>query len=339
MEAETQSRDVAVESLTRMQNFDVNLLPREAELGKSFSFSDAVAPASRLVDLFNRLPVSALDDFGKTQLDQLEKQAAACYNIFDQILNFDATQGEAHATKKALTLKIINAYQGTFNIMFPLVGYSLYKTADFQRLETDARAALQKIKDESEKITEELEKQKTDADTALEEIRKVAAEQGVTQQAIYFKNEADENDTKAEEWRSKTIKIAWLLGVFAVLSLFIHKIPGMNPGSTYETIQLAISKILIFAVISYVLFLSAKNFLSHKHNSIVNRHRQNALLTYKTLVEATGENQQASDAVLIHAAACIYSPQPTGYMGSSSDSQSTKSVIELLSKPLSMSSE
>jgi len=101
---------------------------------------------------------------------------------------------------------------------------------------------------------------------------------------------------------------------------------------------MALSKVLIFAVISFVLYLSARNFLSHKHNAIVNRHRQNALMTYKAIVEATGDNQQTSDAILIHAASCIYAPQPTGYAGSS-DFQGAKSVIELLSKPLNPSSE
>ena len=102
---------------------------------------------------------------------------------------------------------------------------------------------------------------------------------------------------------------------------------------------MAVSKILIFSVISFILYLSARNFLSHKHNAVVNRHRQNALMTYKALVEAAGEKQQASEAVLLHAAACIYAPQPTGYAGGGSDVQGATSVIELLSKPLSASSE
>ena len=68
--------------------------------------------------------------------------------------------------------------------------------------------------------------------------------------------------------------MANLLGAYAVLSLGIHKIPLIAPGNTYETVQMAISKILIFAVISFVLYLSARNFMSHKHNAAVNRHRQ-----------------------------------------------------------------
>ncbi|MEX1199030.1 MAG: hypothetical protein WEB57_14360 [Pseudohongiellaceae bacterium] len=334
-----QKRENAETSLKRMQEFDVSQLPREDELGINFRFTDAVEPAQRLVDLFNRLSIAALDDFGDTQLDQIEKAAASCYNLFSQVLEFDETQGDALGARNRLIDQIEKAYQGAFSTLYPLIGYSLYKTADFNRLEADARAALQGIKDEAGSVTKELEKQKVDADSVLDEIRNVAAEQGVTQQAIYFKSEADSNSEDAEMWRSRTINVAWILGIFAILSLFLHKIPFLSPQNTYETVQLAVSKILIFAVLSYVLFLFAKNFLSHKHNAIVNRHRQNALMTYKSLVEAAGDNQQASDAVLIHAAACIYSPQATGYTNSGSGGQNARSIVELLSKPISMNSE
>jgi hypothetical protein len=334
-EAERESREQCSESLERIQNFDVKTLPREAELGKTYSFNDAKDPAKRIVDLFNRLSISALDDFGKTQLDQLKNQADATFNLFDSVLKFDPKLENAHSTKESLIQQITNAYQAVFNVILPLVGYSLHKTADFQRLDTDARAALQQIRDDADKITNDLEKQKSDAELALESIRSVAAEQGVTQQAIYFKTEADNNETEAGTWKDNTIKVSWLLGAYAIFSLFLHKIPFIAPVNTYETVQMAVSKVLIFAVISFILYLFAKNFIAFKHNAIVNRHRQNALLTYKALVEAAGDNQQASDAVLIQAASCIYAPQPTGYTSSNADGQGAKSVIELLSKPIS----
>ena len=132
-----------------------------------------------------------------------------------------------------------------------------------------------------------------------------------------------------------TIKVAIGLAVYAILTLFIHKIPWLTPKSIYETVQMAISKILIFAVISYVLYLSARNFLSHKHNAIINKHRQNALMTYRALVEAAG-NTPNRELILNHAAACIFTPQGTGY-STDSAAQTTlaTSVIELLTKSIS----
>ena len=55
--------DEAKKSLERIQTFDVNTLPRTAELGSQLSFSEAVQPARQLVELFERLTSRALDDF------------------------------------------------------------------------------------------------------------------------------------------------------------------------------------------------------------------------------------------------------------------------------------
>ena len=65
-----------------------------------------------------------------------------------------------------------------------------------------------------------------------------------------------------------------------------------------------------------MLFLCARNFLSHKHNAIVNKHRQNALLTFNALVDAA-KSEDRRDVVLTYAASCIFSPQDTGYAKSS----------------------
>lgn len=110
----------------------------------------------------------------------------------------------------------------------------------------------------------------------------------------------------------------------------MHKIPWLKPEDTFQNIQLITSKGLLFAVIAYMLFLSARNFLSHKHNSIVNKHRQNALMTYSALADAAA-SEEAKDIVLNHAASCIFSPQETGYI-KNEGSGNNKSIVELLPK-------
>jgi len=47
----------ARDALDRVQQFDVKSLSREADLGKQMGFSEAVAPAESLVNLYKRLPL------------------------------------------------------------------------------------------------------------------------------------------------------------------------------------------------------------------------------------------------------------------------------------------
>jgi hypothetical protein len=123
--------------------------------------------------------------------------------------------------------------------------------------------------------------------------------------------------------------MALLLAVYAVLSLFFYEIPGFDTSNPYRAVQNAISKVLIFGVIAYMLSLCAKNFLSHKHNEIVNKHRQNALATFTALAEATSD-AASSDIVLSHAAACIFAPQETGYTKGDGPTQDAVPMLQML---------
>ncbi|EJL6399504.1 hypothetical protein NMR73_002474 [Vibrio navarrensis] len=328
---------VTQESLARMQAFDVKSLAREEDLGRNFDFSAIVAPASKLIRLYNQLGLSTLEDFPDTILVQIKQSADADFNRFQQALDFDPTTVENQnptQPRDQIIQQVIAAYDQTFQKLFPLISYGTSKSVDFQRMENEARAMLQNVKDEATAITSELEAHQEQAENVLADVRKVAAEQGVSQQAIYFKDESEAHENASEYWRVKTIQAAIALGVYAFCTLFIHKLAWFKPEDNLQALQLMTSKVLIFGVIAYLLFLAAKNFLSHKHNAIVNKHRQNALMTYKALTDAavTGETK---DIVLNHAASCIFSPQDTGYIkneNSNSQAGVGRSIIELMPK-------
>lgn len=320
-----------------MQDFDASALIQEARLGNAKNFAKAVEPAERLIELYGRLTERALQDFPEPKLTQVKKRADADYQLFDQVQKFDPDRTTAE--RDSLTNLIVEAYHPTFETLHPLVAYSLHRAVDFQRLDAEARATLQAITDGAAKITSELEGTKAQASAILEQVRKTAAEGGVTQQAIYFKEAADSHDTEAEQWRTRLTGFAWAAGAFAFLSLFIHRIPWLEPKSAYDAIQIGVSKLLIFGVLSFLLYLAARNFTSHRHNAVVNRHRHQALLTYQALVAAAGDSANR-DIVLAHAAACIFSPQATGYSEEARQgSPSAKSVVELMGANMARSAK
>ncbi|SIT08964.1 hypothetical protein SAMN05421686_109129 [Thalassolituus maritimus] len=323
------------ESLSRMQAFDPKSLAREEDLGRNFDFSAIVAPASKLIRLYNQLGLTTLDDFPGPILTQIKQQADADFNRFQQVLDFDPTTVQNQnptQPRDQLIQQVTNAYDPAFQKLFPFISYGTSKSVDFQRMENEARAMLQNVKDEASEITEQLSEHQEQAQGVLADVRRVAAEQGVSQQAIYFKDEAEAHEELAETWRSRTTKLAWGLGGYAFLSIFFHKWSWLQPEDTIQSIQLVTSKILIFGVISYMLFLSAKNFLSHKHSAIINKHRQNALMTYTAITDSAA-TEESKDVVLNHASACIFSPQDTGFIKSQSQqSSTTRSVVELLPK-------
>ncbi|WP_428240824.1 hypothetical protein [Gynuella sp.] len=323
----------AKESLSRMQNFEVATLPRVEDLGARLNFNEIVEPAQILIDLYKRLSVTALQDFPDNVLIRIRDNSNNHYNLFTQIIEFDLEQQDPVTARTNLIKQVVNTYQPAFQALHQYISYSLHRSADFQRLDSDARKTLQAIKDKSNKISSDLAKHEEDAKAVLEEIRRVAAEEGVTKQAAHFNAEFEHHTVEAERWQGYAVKLAIGLGLFAIISLFLHKIPFLKPETTYDAIQLSISKVLIFSVMAYMLFLSAKNFLNHKHNAIINKHRQNALMTHSALVEASSD-EGVRDAVLLQAASCIFSPQSTGYAtGGENDFANQKSMVEILSRP------
>lgn len=300
-------------SLERIQSFNAESLVRRDVLGK-YAFDNAVAPARRLIDLFITLPVSHLVYFPDQQLRETRDVANNAYRVFQTFLDFDVESAQPSVTHAQDTLvqSLRDIFQHTFNVLSPLIAFSTVRAQDFSAMERDARAAVQTAQDQVATLIRDLDDDKKTIDGILKEARDAAAEQGVSKQAIHFKTEADKHETQAGIWLTRSVGTAIGLGIFAVLSLFLHKVPGLDATNAYRMTQIAVSKVLIFGVIAYMLILCAKNFLSHRHNEVVNRHRQNALATFTALVEATSD-AASSDIVLSHAASCIFAPQETGY--------------------------
>ena len=328
--------DETRKSLERIQNFDVNQLPRKDELGGEMNFAEVVSDAQELIDLFKRLSLDALQDFPDQILGTVLTQANDAYKRLTNILEFKLNQQDPAAQRQSLINSVTSAYQSVFPALHPYISYSLHRSADFQRLDSEARATLQTIQDRAQSVEQKLKSHESDAQSVLQEIRNVAAEEGVTQQASHFRVESEEHEELAEKWLKRAVNLAIAIGIYAVISLFLHEIPWLRPDNAYDTFQLTVSKLLIFSVMAYMLFLSAKNFMNHRHNAIVNKHRQNALMTHRALIEAS-DDVNVRDAVLMHAASCIFAPQATGYSPTSGegDSVSPKSVVEILTKPVS----
>src|SRR6218665_412743 len=320
-------------SIERMQKFDVKTLPRVEYLGKEMNFQSAAGTAERMVNLYKQLAIDLMDDLPKNVLQQLKDRADSDYSLFHEALAFNVKQSDPLHKRDNVISKFELAHELTFSTLHPYVAYLLNRSADFQRLNADARAMFQPTSEQADEFTKKMNTHEGDAKRALEGIRSSAGEEGVTHQAKHFEVEAGKHETKATKWLVLTALAAALLLVFIGGSVLLRKTPCLIPTTTYDAVQLSISKVLIFSVTAYMFFFSERNFLSHKHNAIVNRHRHNALVIHRVLIEAVGE-QGNREAIMVQAMSYILAPQTTGYTGRSAGNEgiSLRSVAKLLSK-------
>lgn len=301
------------DALKRMQDFRVDTLARTEELGRDLNFQDAVPHALKIVELFKQVAVDVLPEFSTARLNTIKEIANSEFNRFDQIQKFSVTSGNPKNTRDSLINQLENGYDNVFEQLWPAIAYSVRRSTDFARLEREARASIQSISDRTTDLQKSLEKNRVEAEGALDAIRKVAAEQGVSQQAIYFKEEADHHSKEASTWLKITCGLTSAIILYAVATLFLHKWEWLTPANGYEAAQLVVSKVLIFSTLVFFLVLAARNYMSHRHNAIVNRHRQNSLVTYRALVEAAGDHANR-DIVLTKAAESIFGAEVTGFV-------------------------
>ncbi len=320
----------ATELVQHIQKFDATKLSRVADLGKELSFEEISESANLIIGLFNYIDTETVKKLPDDALRSISQYAEDTKNLFAQILNFRASDHNAMEIRRKIINKIEKLHSGILVAFGPFISYSLRQSGKLSQLSeasNNADALLQSIKDKSDETLKDIE-------AVAENIKTVAAEQGVSQQAHYFKMESEYHQKHAKKWLIATAIFAVVLALYSCVSLFIHKISWINIGdgdlSGYVAVNLITGKILIFAVIAYMLFLSAKNFLSHKHNAVVNKHRQNALQTFQTLADAAN-NESSRDIVLNYASACIFAPQDTGY---AKQSRANSPLVGLRSKSL-----
>lgn len=302
--------DETLASVKRMQGFDVDGLPRTGELGSQMEFSAVVEPAQKLVALHKKVNLLSIPAMSESMLGVVRKAADKDFNLFSSILAFTADQGGPQ--RDALTQQVIDAYEPTFNSLVNPICFGFSEATDFKALEDNARAALQGIEDRAAKQTEELQGAQKEAQQMLAEVKKTAAEQGVSQQAVHFQQEAIFH---------KNSQTTWLVaaGIFALLAaawILVGTLPSEEWGVAVA--NYAATKTLGFSLLAFAVVFCVKNYMAHRHNYVVNTHRQKALQTYRTLADAAhSDNEQ--DIVLEQAARCIFSPQNTGYIKTGND--------------------
>ncbi|MCD4831357.1 MAG: hypothetical protein K8R02_06060 [Anaerohalosphaeraceae bacterium] len=309
--------------LSEIQDFDIAKLPRTEDLGKELNFKAAVDPAEKIILLYKKLPIDVLDSLSGNMVDQIASIAKTNLDTLKRIMKVSAQQ--AVSERASLIQKLVSSYDNTFNNLHPAISYSVHKSTDFARLEAEAQEAVKNIEEKSKAISGTMDTNAAEAKKILADIKKVAEEQGVSQQAIYFKNEADGHSKASYAWLVITAMLA--VGLIIVSILFLEwNIGHKDNNDYYAIVQLTVSKILIFGTLSSMLAMAAKNYFANRHNVIINRHRENALKTYTALVDAAGEDANG-DIVLTKAADSIFMSQTTGF--DKSDSRDGKALSML----------
>lgn len=308
-------------------------LIRADVLGKELSFEPGRAVFERTLKLFRDLSNSNLDNVSFNILQGLKNQTQDAVTKFKQIREFSLSKypNNAVAQRDGFINAIQEAYNGYFSTLHPVIAYSIRKGTDFEQLESRASDLVKKIEEQK---TESETKQKhilVEMDSTLQKVRQAAAEVGVSQHATHFKVQSDDHAGKSKNWLIATVITAILTAAWGGVTFFIHpEGTGGNPPTTAQIVQFTFSKIIILSGLYYALVWCGRNYSAHRHNHVVNKHRQNALSSFETFAKAAGDDVDIKNAVLLQATQSIFSPQMSGYTEKDADGVAPNKIIEIL---------
>ena len=321
--------DPVEQDLRKILDFDVESLARVEDFGKT-GFSDCISTAKKLQDFYRLLPVQIVpelpDHYRQVLLNRVQLDFE-CLTSFKTIPAIHHNPQTSHDLKRLLQERFVE----TLVALGPVFSYALLKMGDFSRFEGQWQARMDEVKAEAEGVSEKIAERSREIETVLRDAKEAAGIVAVSTQANFFEVEASEHAKLAGRWRITTFFMALLVIAAAAATLLLHKIPILEPKTQLDGYQLIASKVLLFAILSYMLVLCAKNFLAHKHNYVVNRHRRNALLSFRALSDAATDDK-IRDVILTHASACIFTQQDTGYTkrGGVASSVDGKTIIGLI---------
>jgi hypothetical protein len=265
--------------------------------------------------------------------DQLSSQFGQ-FKAFQPVAN--NVQFPAQARDQQLN-NFRTAFDQAFNVISSVLAMS--RPEHLEQYESEAKASAEAMRTLLDAQKKEFDDYKREISDILAKAKQAAQEAGITRHEVFFRTEANEHRTMARVWLVATVLLAIATGMvgwfnysrtLAALQSAVSTAPQVGtPGNTAITIQLTIAKLIMFSILFSAVLWAGRIYRAHRHNYVINKHRQNALGTFEAFVKAT-EDPPTKNAVLLQATQCIFGPQATGYLTQEKETEAPTQIFEFI---------
>lgn len=323
--------------ISQIDSISIDDVVGEARLGPELSFRTARSPLQSLKEFVEQLRF--LDGTG-IPAGMVGKGSSAFQEVLgtiQQMKSFSAANYSGNTNiRYSLSQELSKGYEKLVEATVPVLLYSEFRSSGIKSAQAKTYALLLDF----EKQRNELIGAVKEANDLLAGQKKLSAEIAIAGYGTLFAKEAKEHADAANRWLIVTGILAGLTALAAVVNYGnsvnllneFSKMPSSQVSSfpTSLTLQFAIAKVILFTVALSAAYWSARVYRSHRHNSIVNRHRANALTSFQEFV-VSATDPEVKNAVLLQTTSCIYAPQPTGFSsGNDADGESPLKILEIV---------
>jgi hypothetical protein len=296
------------------------------------NFKDAEDNIDRIRRLMLRVRLCDLDLLSENKFQECNRYVTDVDTLFRSLQSF--SPGLAKGAPQGERNQLVQQCQAIFGesnerltTPFAIAGPTLQET------DQEVRMLLESAKANSNQvladINSESEKAKGEIDETLRKIRASTGAIGIEKQAEVFKNAAAEHDQARSCWLKVTAGLGLLTAILLLTNWGMAYYVG-PPSSSVALIQLTVAKLLFFSLLLSAVVWSGKNYKSHQHNYVLNKHRQNALETFQLFARGA-EDAETKSMVLLQATKSIFTPQATGFLSGEKDSEGhSPQILEII---------
>jgi hypothetical protein len=334
---EQRQADEVTKRLVGLIDFDVETL-RRADLGPQ-SFSEAILVFERCFRLVDRLRGIDFISVPSPILNDLNQRLDGIHRRIDSIRTFN---GSSAANRDALARNWADQYPNEFSCIAQVLAVTPLKIPDFRESEKMIAESTRLIADAEKRFQAFEGDTKAQVKSVLEAARTASLGSGVAAHAKCFEEEAKANARVAVIWLAVFVVMAAVTAAFGFyLADHYSASPptaGGNVGARdsvpvemplARAIQVAVARLFIFSVLYFATVWCGRMFKAHKHNELVNRHRQHSLRTFEAFLAATSDDA-TRNAVLLQTTTAIFAQTNTGFISGDSDSPPQPHVIEMV---------
>lgn len=285
---------------------------KEIDLG---SQPELKASADKIVGLYKKISVAVLLELDNQCLDALianvKDDLELLNNIKNNLNNLATGHGLSYLIPKIEQgiKNLKDRYNERFKFLRDIISYSNTLNDSLPEIENKAKEVLFRIDAESSRRIELFEEEFKKINNLESHLAQIVSEQVSEKQSVYFLDESKKQKKSSLTWLIFTISTA----VITVLLAFCMSRIFPEPKTASASIQIATSKLLIFGTLTFLLYLFSKMYLGCKHNEVLNKHRHNALMTFRAMTDAAG-TIEGREIILTQASHCMFDQQETGYI-------------------------
>lgn len=333
-EQREQALEDARSKIDHLSQVDSETLARTSDLSPDINFKEAVPRFEEMLELCKQLSQRDLTRLTYQQLAGISGACDRLSSFIQQVRDFTLNQNTPGNVCEGIITNVSSAYDDVMNPLLLPLAFTATQATDYAKIEREAKGYHATMKAEAEKLEKFIKEAHEDAAKALAAVKEQAAEAGVSTNAQIFLGEAEKHHTQASTWLKGTIFTASITLVVAVgflITAFIY-----HPGDLPATIQYLVAKLFVLSTLFFAVFWCSRQYRSQKHNETLNKHRANALMTFRAFVEGTAD-ERVKDAILLQAAQAAFVARPTGFDIPDQERSTINPVVEILGKALPQS--